>query len=179
MHLGGQKDLKQACQGYLNERCSSYWFRCRRYKAVADKLFELGLKDSHTMFDLGAGRCDFDYYMRTTRKWRGRYVPIDGSIDGTNLEKWFPVEAEWYVAIEVVEHLSFPIHFLWDCMYHVRKGMVITTPNPKTTDVLGMDPTHITPVYANQLRDPLLFKVETRSFFGKPKDSLLAWKLKK
>ena len=174
-HLASRKDLRTACDEYLGQRVSSYWFRCRRYKAVADKLFQLGLKDSDTIYDLGAGRCDFDYYLRVTKKWRGRYVPVDGSLDGTNLETWNPPETDWFVSIEVIEHLTNPLEFLYNLICSARKGVVVTTPNPATTDVLGMDPTHVAPIPMFELRDAG-FKAETRSFFGKPKDSILAWR---
>lgn len=174
MHLASQPCIKTACQDYLNKRVSSYWFRCRRYKAVADKLFELGLNDKHTIFDLGAGRCDFDYYLRVTRKWRGRYVPVDGSIDGTDLEAWIPPSADFFVSIEVIEHLQNPLRLLLYMRRMARMGVVVTTPNPETTDVIGMDPTHVSPVPHAALWY-VGFKTRSRTFFGKPKDSILGW----
>lgn len=174
-HIAAQPDIRTTCQEYLGQRRSSYWFRCRRYKAVAEKLIELGLRPTDTLYDLGAGRCDFDYYLRVTKKWRGRYVPVDGSLDGTNLEKWTPPRADWFVAIEVIEHLMRPLRFLSLLWPHTDKGIVVTTPNPDTTDVLAMDPTHISAVPMKELLR-IGMSAEARSFFGKPKDSILGWK---
>lgn len=166
--------LQRSCQEYLNSRRSNYTFRCRRFKAVADELLRLGLDNADMLVDIGAGRCDFDYYLRTARKWRGRYIPVDGAIDGTDLEHWRPVcTPEWYTAIELIEHLENPLRLVREMQQASRKGVVLTTPNPYTTDVLGMDYTHKTAIYPEQLSS-LGFKVSPVSLFGTPNDTLLA-----
>lgn len=51
--------------------------------------------------------------------------------------------------------------------------MIVSTPNPDTTDVLGMDATHKTEI-TRALLESKGFYVTTRSFYGKAADSLLA-----
>lgn len=175
MILGQQADVHQECNKYLAERTSSYWFRCRRYKAVAEKLIELGLSDKDTIYDLGAGRCDFDFYLRVTKRWRGRYIPVDGSIDGTNLETLtLPKPADWHVAIEVIEHIHKMDRFV-DVLKSAKRGCVITTPNPHVVNVLSMDPTHVREVFAYELHNAG-FQTKMCSLFGKLNDSILAWR---
>ncbi len=168
----------QDCRDYLSSRRSCYSFRCRRFKAVADALSTMGLCDADMLVDVGAGRCDFDYYyLRKTRNWRGRYVPLDGAIDGINLEDWNPtVQPEWFTAIEFIEHLDKPLRLVQALQQSARKGIVLTTPNPHTTDVLGMDYTHRSEVWPFML-ESTGFAVKSVSLFGKPGDTLLAtWK---
>lgn len=177
--LSEYSNVQEECGRYLSERSSSYWFRCRRYKAVAQKLFDMGLANHHLLVDIGAGRCDFDYYLRVTHKWRGKYLPIDGVIDGTNIDNglWNPPYCDFITAIEVIEHLYKPTDFLAKTINRARHGVVITTPNPRTTNVLGMDRTHVSPISQKLLSTCFPdMQVEERSFFGKPEDSLLAWR---
>ena len=46
----------------------------------------------------------------------------------------------------------------------------------KTTDVLKIDSDHVTPITREMLRFYGM-KVEERSFYGQPNDSLFAWKI--
>jgi hypothetical protein len=152
-------------------------YRFIRYAAVADELFAHGMNDNSVLADLGAGMCDFDFYLRTVRGWKGRYVPIDASIDGTDLEVWEPVvRFDFAVAIEVLEHMHQPERFV-DMLSGWVNHLVITTPN---TDELGehyvkaIDETHVRPIYRADLEAWGADGVAVRSFFGKPNDSLLA-----
>lgn len=166
--------LQSRCQEYLSSRVSDYEFRCIRFRAVYDEMVKMGLADGDTVYDLGAGRCDFDKFLRE-QGWAGQYVPVDGSIDGTDLQTWMPPGyADFFVAIEVIEHLHRPWPLLRWMQVMSRKGAVVTTPNPLTTDVLGMDYTHVTPVYAASLE---YFGWKTRGvnlFLQDPEDSIIA-----
>jgi len=170
---------KMEAERYLSERCGTYEQRTVRYSAVAQQLFWMGMNDSHTLFDLGAGMCDFDVFLRNEMDWRGRYVPVDKSIDGTDVERWRPVvRPDFITAIELVEHLRMPIHHMSLWLHYAKRGVVLTTPN---TDHLGrqavldMDRTHMTPVYQDNL-NLLGFRHKVESFFGGEKDSIIAWR---
>lgn len=164
------------CDTYLAERQGHYDWRAIRYRAAVDLMrIAPGLSDLDTVFDIGAGWTELDFCLRNEYGWRGRYCPIDGGIDGTNLNAWSPPrEAEWFVALEILEHLTQPIMLLEKIKLHASKGVVLSTPNPRTTDVLGMDDTHVTPIKARWLEDAG-FTVQERSFYGQPADSLFAW----
>lgn len=175
MNLDRQQDAEQ----YLSERTGRLEYRFLRYGAVADALEARGLDDSSLLADFGAGMCDFDFYLRSVRGWKGRYVPIDASIDGVDLgdPTWFPrIRPDFSTAIEVVEHLPDWQRFVWKLRHVTREAVVLTTPN---TDVLGaeyvreMDRTHVSPVWRNQLH-AAGFATHVESFFGQPGDSLLA-----
>lgn len=174
-HLGSTLDITRSCEDYLSTRQGSYEFRCIRYKGVADKLYDMGLDRWDDIVDIGAGRQQFESYMRLERKWEGEYIPIDGSIDGTNLEEWLPgCRYSFMVAIEVLEHLN-----TWERMMMIMEnfticGAVATVPNPKTVDVLGCDPTHVSVIHEHDFREHN-WSVQPVSFFHKPDDTLLAW----
>jgi len=174
------KDRRQDALDYLAERTGTLEYRFQRYAAVADELFARGMDDSSLLADLGAGGCDFDFYLRAVRGWKGRYLPVDASIDGTDLEQlgWtYPIGGtDFTVAIELLEHISTPSSLL-DDMLLAAPVVVITTPN---TDVLGeeyvraIDRTHVRPIWESELRDWGATEIKARSFFGKERDSLLA-----
>lgn len=170
------RDHRQACEDYLLARTGKYEWRMVRYGAVADKLVRMGLTDDDIVVDVGAGWCEFDHYLRTEVGWCGRYLPIDGNLDGTDLNVWSPkFEYGFLVAIELLEHLRDPCRLMFEMVEHATKGVAATTPNPETTDVFGMDPTHICSIHAD------VFTVcgwDTRieSFYGQPEDSILAWR---
>jgi hypothetical protein len=166
--------LMSHCQNYLNNRTADYSMRRARFAYMADVLFmNLTLSYADRLFDLGAGHCQFDYYLRTERKWHGVYVPIDGAIDGTDLNTWSPtVQPDVYVLSEVLEHLHHPFRLLKQL--RPKKGIVLTVPNPDTVDVLGCDPDHKTVVTCEAL-DRYGFHTSRHSFFGKKDDTLLAW----
>ena len=135
---------------YRDTRQASYGFRARtRYNAVADQLFSMGLGDSHSLLDVGAGSCQLGRYLQE-RGWDGNYVPVDACLDGTDLETWkapFP-GPDFIACVEVVEHLHRPERLLFEMVQAARRGVVITTPNSEAVDVLTCDPTHVSVVPA-------------------------------
>lgn len=176
--LRSPEERRKDALDYLGERTGTLEFRFLRYSAVADELFARGMNDSSLLADLGAGGCDFDFYLRTVRGWKGRYLPVDAAIDGTDLNNgWYPsARFDFVVAIELLEHLHDPQGLVSDAVFHSRV-FVATTPN---TDELGevmvrsMDRTHVRPINAFDLSEWDATDVQVRSFFGKPRDSLLA-----
>lgn len=154
------------CDNYLDERTGKYEYRAIRYRATITAMLYGGLDNTMTVFDIGAGMTEFDYCLRKEFNWRGRYIPIDGGIDGTDLEVWTPPrEAHWFVALEILEHLTDPYGLLNRMQAYATKGVVISTPNPETTDVLGMDPTHRCEIHRADLESAGMV-VSTRRFYG-------------
>jgi hypothetical protein len=156
----------QNCDNYMDERTGKYEYRAIRYRHAISAMMDHGLDSSMTIFDVGAGMTEFDYCLRTEFNWRGRYIPIDGGIDGTNIESWIPPrDAHWFVALELMEHLHNP----WLCLGHWKnaatKGVIISTPNPETTDVLGMDPTHVVEINKSDLEKRGM-EVTEETFYG-------------
>src|ERR1700751_3778570 len=93
---------------YLNSRTGCYDYRSVRYQAAADVMVSKNLNDGDTVYDIGAGWTEFDYTLRHDYNWKGRYIPVDAGIDGTDLEHWIPPrQAEFAVALEVIEHLEY------------------------------------------------------------------------
>lgn len=156
----------QNCDNYLDERQGKYEYRAIRYRAAIDTMRDYGLDDTMTVVDIGAGMTEFDYTLRKEYNWRGRYIPVDGGIDGTDLDNWVPPrEAHWFVALEILEHLSDPFTLLNNLQHSATRGVIISTPNPDTTDVLGMDPTHKTEVHKVDLEQAGMV-VSTQMFYG-------------
>jgi hypothetical protein len=167
--------LSKSCDGYLASRTGRYEWRCHRYDAAYDEVEEHGLYRTSdiTVCDVGAGWTELGRRF-FERGFRGRYWPIDGGLDGADLNYWSPPRpVNWFVCLELVEHLRDPIRLIRAMQMAATDGVVISTPNPRTTDVLGMDATHVTPVSAEDLRF-LAFSVSERSFYGQPDDSLFA-----
>lgn len=162
----------QDCDQYLGERTGCYEFRAERYSPTVKEMLRIGLKDTDTVYDIGAGMTEFDYCLRTEGQFKGRYIPVDGCIDGTNLEHWRPPrDAEYFVALELLEHLDYPEDLVGRMQTFCKKAVIISTPNPLTTDVLGMDRTHKTPITPAMLSN-WGFSWRTASFYGKEADSL-------
>lgn len=156
-----------------------------------------GLSDDSTVVDVGSGWGElgvrlhtgtlgryvgeFPKYVEGAPQWingfppsRARYIPVDAAVDGTDLNHWQPHRrAEWFVCLEVLEHLTRPWLLIDRLRFAADKGIIVSTPNPDVVDVLGMDPTHHQAILAQQLRGKG-FKVETRSFYGQPDDALFA-----
>lgn len=154
------------CDNYLDERQGKYEYRAVRYRAAADYMFSHGLNDTMTVVDVGAGMTEFDYTLRVEYGWRGRYIPIDGGIDGTDLNIWIPPRhAHWFVALEILEHLDNPYRLAQQMQWSAHSGVIFSTPNPATTDVLGMDPTHVTEVDRGRM-GVLGFEVREDTFYG-------------
>lgn len=106
-----KEDVREHWNSYLNGRTGTYEFRCKRYKAVYDKMTEMNAgSESHgAVCDIGAGRQEFHTYCQSLPNWRGGYYPIDGSIDGTDLNYWTPeLYSAFNIGIEVLEHLWAP-----------------------------------------------------------------------
>jgi hypothetical protein len=155
-----------SCDEYLGDRKGKYEYRAVRYRKAADWLFANGLTDEMTVVDLGAGMTEFDYTLRAEYGWRGRYIPIDGGIDGTDLNAWSPPrDAHFFVGLEIVEHLEHWWRFVQRVKQRTLVGIALSTPNPRTTDVLGMDPTHVCEVPQWQLVEGG-FTVTEETFYG-------------
>lgn len=169
---GSRIERRATWLDYLAERTGTFHYRVRRYSAVARELERLGLTDGDLIYDVGAGMCEFAKYLYGMG-WTGRYVPIDGSIDGTNLDWWVPtISADFVVAIETVEHLVDPQRFFTLAMQFSTKGAVVTTPNAEVVDVKALDRTHVHAL--SRFSFPLSWKVRTEQFFNRDDDSLLA-----
>lgn len=168
-------DRVQFYNDYLNARTGKYEWRCQRYDGVINKLAAMSLDDGDTVVDLGAGREEFHKRL-LERGYRVSYIPIDASIDGVDLNHWTPpYRSDFLVAIELLEHLNNPYRLMLNMAGYANKGIAATTPNPYTTDVLGMDPTHVTEVYPQDFHKHG-WDTEIRSFYGQEDDSVLAWK---
>lgn len=162
----------QDCDEYLNERTGCYEFRRERYLPTVQEMLRIGLSDSDTVYDIGAGMTEFDYCLRVEGNFKGRYIPIDGGIDGVDLELWRPPRAaDFFVALELLEHLDDPESLVYVMQAWCKKAIIISTPNPSTTDVLGMDRTHKTPITTEMLEE-WGFTWSCKSFYGKEADSL-------
>ena len=170
------------CDQYMDDRTGKYEYRAVRYRAAIDWMKSQGLDDTMTVVDVGAGMTEFDYTLRAEYGWRGRYIPVDGGIDGTDLRSWIPPrDAHFFVALELFEHL-----YNWERLAVVMQskatiGVVASTPNPETTDVIGMDPTHVVEVHKEHL-DLLGFNVVESTFYGgvfsdgKPDSLFATWR---
>lgn len=165
---------------YLNERTGTYDFRCRRYSAVFEVLVNLGLQAHDSVCDVGCGRQEFARFLHE-QGWRGEYLPVDGSIDGTDLDVWEPrCRTDWLVAIEVVEHVYRPDRLITAMTDGAAKGITLTTPNPETVDVLAIDRTHVSVIWPSDLESNGL-EWKRATLFGDPvyrkeSDSLVAWR---
>lgn len=151
---------------YLGQRTGCYEYRSVRYEAAANALTYNGLNHGHTVYDIGAGMTEFDYHLRVSTGWRGRYIPIDGSIDDTDLDFWTPPRgAEFVVALEILEHLYAPDRLVRALQANTTKAIVVSVPNPRTVDVLDIDDTHVTVITRGMLND-WGFDVHEATFYG-------------
>lgn len=154
------------CDEYLDSRTGRYEYRAVRYRLALKQLTLMGLSHDHTITDLGAGWTEFDYTARTEFDWRGRYIPIDGGIDGTDLESWNPYRvSDFYVALEILEHLYDPAKLIETMQANATRGIVITVPDPEQVDVLGMDDTHVFEVSRSHL-EHWGFTVTSEQLYG-------------
>lgn len=154
-------------------------------------MHRIGLDDRCTVMDVGSGWGEFGARMHTGTEcrcpgeddptcpgeWpgvRARYIPVDAGNDGTDLETWTPPRGvDYMVALEVVEHVKDPARLIGSMKLAARRAVIVSTPNPATTDVLGMDRTHKSVVGRSRLESHG-FRVECRSFYGGVDDSLFA-----
>lgn len=155
-----------SCDRYISERTGKYDWRAYRYRAACDWLTSRGLNDGMTVTDIGAGWTEFDYCLRAEYDFRGRYIPIDGGIDGTDLNTWQPPrDTDFYVGLEIIEHLHTWKDLVRRMQRRARHGIVLSTPNPETTDVLAMDEDHVVEVHRAELEE-LGFAVTEQTFYG-------------
>lgn len=168
-------ETRSQWEAYLRARTGNYDMRRARYRAVASHLITCGLDNDDIVVDVGAGWTEFDYFLRTEISWRGRYLAVDGAIDGTDLDAWVPTTpASFFVAIEVLEHLREPLRVLAHMRHLAEKAVVITTPNPATVDVLAIDSTHRCALPRELLAEFCAMEVYEHSCFGRPDDTLIA-----
>lgn len=153
------------CDHYMSEREGKYEYRAIRYRAAIDHLYAMGLDDSMTVVDVGAGMTEFDYCLRAEYNWRGRYIPVDGGIDGTDIRTWTPRGAHFFVALEIYEHMTEWREVNARMQAAASRGIVISTPWNAACDVIAMDPTHVVEVSANDLHEEG-FVVERHNFYG-------------
>lgn len=154
------------CDNYMDERTGKYEYRAVRYRKAIETMYANGLDDSMTIFDVGAGMTEFDYCLRAEFNWRGRYIPVDGGIDDTDLNEWYPPrEAHWFVALELLEHLTNWKSLTLNMQECATQGIVVSTPNPRTTDVIGMDHTHVVAISPSML-EQFDFTVTEETFYG-------------
>jgi hypothetical protein len=154
------------CDNYMDERTGKLEYRAVRYRHAIRAMYDCGLDDTMTIVDVGAGMTEFDYILRREFDWKGRYIPVDGGIDGTDLNHWTPPrEAHWFVALELLEHLVYWKTLVSNMQNKASRGIVISTPNPHTTDVISMDPTHVCEVWPSELEDRG-FSVSEETFYG-------------
>lgn len=173
----------QNCDNYMDERTGKYEYRKIRYDAAIKWMVGQGLRDGMTVMDIGAGMTEFAYCLMHDWNLNVRYIPIDGGIDGTDLEdNWVPPRtAHFFAALEIVEHLHNWRNVVAGMQAHASIGVVISTPNPRTTDVIGMDPTHVVEVPQRDL-EAFNFEVEERTFYGglwsngKPDSLFATWR---
>jgi len=154
------------CDQYMDDRTGKYEWRAVRYRKAIETMYANGLDNSMTVFDVGAGMTEFDYTLRAEYGFRGRYIPIDGGIDGTDLNDWTPPrEGHWFVALELLEHLTRWGVLTLRMKEKASQGIVVSTPNPRTTDVIGMDPTHVVAIQPKAL-ERYGFTVTEETFYG-------------
>lgn len=154
------------CDDYLNERTGKYEYRAIRYRKAIEWMFTQGLTDTDTICDIGAGWTELDYCLRKEYDWKGRYIPIDGGISNIDLNFWVPErEVEFFVALEILEHLHNPQRLMEEMKKHALKGVAISTPNPDTVDVLGIDDTHVIEVTKTMLKESQ-FSVTEELLYG-------------
>lgn len=159
---------------YLRGHRSLAFERQNRFLAAADRLRHHGLSDADLLYDLGAGYTELDYHLRVQHGWRGRYVPVDAWVDGTDLLTWTPPRrVGWFAALELLEHLADPLSVVNMMKAYCTGGFVVTTPNPATVDVLAQDPTHVTPLPEGQLQ---AWGMDTtlHNFYGQYQDGICA-----
>jgi len=155
------------CDTYLGQRTGKYEQRAIRYRHALEAMRAHELHDGMTIVDVGAGWTEFDVTLRKEFDFMGRYIPVDGGIDGTDLNNWTPPRrADWFVALEILEHLNNPYEAAAQMMSAANVGVVFSTPNPRTTDVLGMDETHVTEISAKWMEFTLGFEVTEETFYG-------------
>lgn len=166
--------FRVTCEEYARLDRRPYHERKSRYLVAVDRMLRGGLCDRDIVVDIGAGYTELDVCLRVDHAWRGRYVPVDGWIDGTDIEEWTPeFDCDWYAALEILEHLRDPRRLVEELKASAKRGFVITTPNPEVVDVLAMDPTHVTPLPRGLLESWDLYTT-VHNFYGRHEDGIAA-----
>lgn len=131
---------------------ATYDQRQTLYDMVLAGMITNGLAERDLVVDVGAGNCDFDMTLRR-HGWFVRYLPIDVEIDGTDVAQpfWSPPEADWFVLIDVVEHLRPWKRVVRKCQRAARKGVLVSTADAESVDVLGMHESHVSAVSGDAL----------------------------
>lgn len=170
------------------DRWKHYLWTCPSYGSQQDRVPEYdvtwqilrrgGVTDRDLIVDVGCGDQGLDIYLRRLAAFRGQYLGLDGSIQGIDLNFWEPPHrADWFVALEVIEHLEKPAHIIRRMLRYADKGVIISTPNADVVDVLAVDPTHVTPV---GIKDVEEWGMEHQEFAMNPGrgegDTLFGWK---
>ncbi len=173
----------ESCDTYLNSRTGKYEYRAVRYRKAVEWLKRHGLTDDDTLVDIGAGWTELDYCLRKEYDWRGRYIPIDGGISNLDLNSWVPErQVEWFVGLEILEHLTEPERLVNVLQNSTVKGGVVSVPDPAKVDVFALDSTHVTEVHETDLRE-WGFEVTSEQLYGGvfsegANDALMGWWLK-
>lgn len=167
-----QQHMMDRCSAYIRVDRRPYSERKARYQVASDRLHRGGFCDRDILMDLGAGGTELDYCLRTEHGWRGRYAPVDGWIDGTDLDAWTPRRRpDWFAALEVLEHLQNPRGLVELMKVYADRGFVLTTPNPDVVDVLAMDEDHVHALSREQLEEWGIY-VTVHTFYGTLDDGL-------
>ena len=152
---------------------ATYENRHQLYTRVAYELFELGLGDEDKIVEVGAASGEFDYFMRAEQDWRGIYLPIDVSIDGTNLEEWAPLlHSSFFVSIDRLSELRSPFSLMSMLQIRARKGVVVTVPNPDFKEQ-APDRRIVTAISTDDFHLHG-WEASKDSFFGNTEDSIIA-----
>ncbi len=160
------KPTFESCDTYMSERTGKYEYRAIRYRKAADWLMNNGLTDQHTICDIGAGWTEFDYCLRKEYDWKGRYIPIDGGINNIDLNVWEPErEINFYVALEILEHLHNPSRIIKE-LQQTSQGIFVSVPDPTKVNIFELDPTHVTDEITEKFLQTHGFTVTSDKIYG-------------
>lgn len=163
-----------------NEEYGTYNQRLPEYRLVYAALQDLQLIKGDRILDLGAAFGDLGWYLHE-QGWRGVYVPVDMTIDGTNLEDYeIPDGFNFIVAEQVIEHVL-EWEKLLDKIEAKNCGVVIVTPNKLEVgehdkEGLPHQMAHVSLLTPDDL-EQRGYKVYTCSLTGRVDDTIVATKL--
>lgn len=178
-----REETRQRWRTYVRT-CPSYGTqqdRVPEYELAWDVMRRGNVTDYDLIVDIGCGDQGLDLYLRRLAGFCGQYLGIDGSIQGIDFSDYYIPDhrADWFVCLEVIEHVKHPIPMLRHMLRRADKGVIITTPNPDVVDVLAVDPTHVSPVSIDMLEsqgmDCSTYTLNPGRGEG---DTILAWRLK-
>jgi len=154
--------------------------RIPEYRLVHAALQDLQLIDGDRILDLGAAFADLGRYLYK-EGWEGVYVPVDMTIDGTDLEDYeVPDGFNFIVAEQVIEHVL-EWEKLLDKIEAKNCGVVIITPNKLAVgehdkEDLPHQMAHVSLLTPDDL-EQRGYKVSTCSLAGRVDDTIVATKL--